>query len=461
MDRCQFQRVETVDQVESLKIGTSQGFFSCAAGKKEAGFKGRGRCKHLPICVVGHQKVLGYSTRWIHGLLAHDGTRIYQDNQALGCSADLHHLGPIPSPKTSRRTSFWRPASARAAPGRSISKDGLDRSGVLSNHSQICWDPRCMLSVNSSRLAWVTWLHSFPPLFISSGNVVQMLSAWGSVDEQEGLDPTCHRAHACGQHAWLLQSLHTPWWDFAWVWDWISRRTWNTAQLYCSRKTFKQFHAQGASSLFSRWLFHRRSTLRWEKAFGAETLPQSQPPDRSYISIIWRALALWEKLEKERVGEDGVFVSWFLGGMCAQSTYIYIYTSLSLSIYIYIHIRVYIYVYVFIYIYIDISISISISIYIYTHTYIYIYLSLSIYIYLSLYIYISLSLYIYAISLSIYLYLYLYLYIYIHTYIYISLSIYIYISLSLYIYIRHIFALMLLGQPIAPLLSFRFLRADM
>ena len=40
-------------------------------------------------------------------------------------------LGPIPSPKTSRRTSFWRPASARAAPGRSISKDGLDRSGSV------------------------------------------------------------------------------------------------------------------------------------------------------------------------------------------------------------------------------------------------------------------------------------------------------------------------------------------
>ena len=80
----------------------------------------------------------------------------------------------------------------------------------------------------------------------------------------------------------------------------------------------------------------------------------------------------------------------------------------------------------------------SIYIYIYVHTHLSLSLSIYIYIYLCLYLCLCLC-------------LYLYLYLFIYIYIYISLS----LSLYIYIHARHIFALMLLGQPIATLLSFR------
>lgn len=118
-------------------------------------------------------------------MMAPGYTRIYQDNQALGCSlvihsfsADLHqYWGQFPVRRHQEGLLFEDQPVPGQHPVEASAKTvwiGLDRSGVLSNHSQICWDPRCMLSVNSSRLAWVTWLHSFPPLFISSGNVVQI-----------------------------------------------------------------------------------------------------------------------------------------------------------------------------------------------------------------------------------------------------------------------------------------------
>ena len=394
MDRCQFQRVETVDQVESLKIGTSQGFFSCAAGKKEAGFKGRGRCKHLPICVVGHQKVLGYSTRWIHGLLAHDGTRIYQDNQALGCSRWFTRF--------QLTCTIWGQFPVRR-----------HQEGLLFEDQPV---PGQHPVEASAKTVWIG-LASCPiiPRFVGilGACCPWIAAAWPG-------SRGCTPFHLSSSLLGMWCRCYQP--EVQWMNKKGSTQHAIVRMLAGSmRGYFSLFRHHGGilpefetgsqdehGTLHNCTVQERPSNNSMPKVlqvFSVDDFSIDDPPCDERKHLVRR---LCHKANRQIVATSASFGElWLFGKSWRRSEWE---RMVSLC-----H---------------DSWGECVLNL----HTYIYIHISLSLYIYLCLY-------------LCLCLYLYLYLYIHTHTHIY--------ISLSLYIYTRHIFALMLLGQPIAPLLSFR------